>query len=233
MSLYKIEFNDFFTSAFSVDCVIFGFSEGEIKALLIQRGMEPYKHFSAIPGDLVYPNEDLPDAASRILHELTGLSHVEMHQSTTFGSPDRHPQGRVITIAYFALIRISDFEIKASSWAEKAMWVPLNEISTLAFDHSTILSSTYELLKQKLTSEPICFELLPERFTLNELQQLYEYAFNTTMDKANFRKKIKPLHLTPLNELQKNVKHRPAKLFRFNQLEYLKSVQEEKYQFKM
>ncbi|MEY4522023.1 MAG: hypothetical protein RIT10_1208 [Bacteroidota bacterium] len=233
MSLYKIEINDFFTSAFSVDCVIFGYEEGEIKALLIQRGMEPFKHFWAIPGDLVYPNEDLPDAASRILHELTGLSDVEMHQSHTFGSPERHPQGRVITIAYFALIRITDFEIKASSWAEKAQWVSLNEIPALAFDHSTILSSTYELLKQKLTYEPICFELLPERFTLNELQQLYEYAFNTIMDKANFRKKIKPLHLTPLNERQKNVKHRPAKLFKFDQSEYLKSVQDDNYQFKM
>lgn len=233
MGMYKIEINDFFTSAFSVDCVIFGYEEGEIKALLIERGMEPYNHYWAIPGDLVYPNEDLPDAASRILHELTGLTNVEMHQSRTFGSPDRHPQGRVITISYFALIRITDFEIKASSWAEKAMWVPIKDIPELAFDHNDILNTTYDLLKQKLSVEPICFEMLPQPFTLNEFQRLYEYAFETVFDKANFRKKIKSLPLIALNERQINVKHRPAKLFSFDYSKYLQSVEDENYQFKL
>jgi 8-oxo-dGTP diphosphatase len=231
--MYKIEINDFFTSAFSVDCVIFGYSDGEIKALLIQRGMEPYTHFWAIPGDLVYPSEDLPDAAQRVLHELTGLENVEMHQSRTFGSPNRHPQGRVITISYFALIRISDFEIKASSWAEKAMWVSLNDIPELAFDHNQILSSTYGLLKQKLSNEPICFEMLEQRFTLNEFQQLYEYAFDQTLDKANFRKKIKTLPLVPSNESQKNVRHRPAKLFSFDYEKYSSAVKDDNFQFKL
>ena len=193
--LYKIELTDFFTSAFSVDCMIFGYEEGQLKVLLIERGVEPFNHYWAIPGDLVYPNEDLPDAASRILLELTGLADVPMHQSKSFGAPNRHPQGRVITISYFALIRISDFEIKASSWAEKAMWVAVNDVPQLAFDHNLILESTYEILKQKLNADPICFDLLPEKFTLMELQQLYEYAFNTTLDKANFRKKLKSIPL--------------------------------------
>ncbi len=231
--MYKIEFNDFFTSAFSVDCTIFGYSEGEIKVLLIQRGMEPFNHFWAIPGDLVYPNEDLHEAAKRILLELTGLENVDMHQSNTFGNPNRHPQGRVITISYFALIRITDFEIKASSWAEKVMWVPMHEVPELAFDHNEILNSSYELLKQKLTVDPICFQLLPQHFTLSDFQQLYEYAFNTAMDKANFRKKIKSLPLIALDERQKNVKHRPAKLFCFDQEGYTASVEENNYQFKM
>jgi 8-oxo-dGTP diphosphatase len=146
--LYKIELTDFFTSAFSVDCMIFGYEDGQLKVLLIERGVEPFNHYWAIPGDLVYPNEDLPDAASRILLELTGLADVPMHQSKSFGAPNRHPQGRVITISYFALIRISDFEIKASSWAEKAMWVAVNDVPQLAFDHNLILESTYEILKQ-------------------------------------------------------------------------------------
>jgi 8-oxo-dGTP diphosphatase len=231
--MYKINFSDFFTSAFSVDCVIFGYSEGQIKVLLIKRGMEPFNKMWAIPGDLVYPKEELHDAAKRVLFELTGLSNIEMHQSRTFGSPNRHPQGRVITTAYFALIRITDFEIKASSWADKALWVPINDIQELAFDHNLILSSTYESLKQKLTVEPICFELLPEKFTLFELQKLYEYAFETIFDKANFRKKIRNLPLLELKELQTNVSHRPAKLFAFDSESFEESVNVQGYQFKI
>jgi 8-oxo-dGTP diphosphatase len=231
--MYSIDFNDFFTSAFSVDCVIFGYSDDQIKALIIKRGIEPYNHMWAIPGDLVYPNEELHDAAKRVLFELTGLSNIEMHQSRTFGSPNRHPQGRVITIAYFALIRIDDFEIKASSWADNALWVPINEIKELAFDHNLILDTTYELFKQKLTIEPVCFELLPEKFTLFELQKLYEYAFETSFDKANFRKKIKNIPLRELKELQKNVSHRPAKLFTFDSETFDESVNSQGYQFKI
>ncbi len=231
--LYKIELTDFFTSAFSVDCMIFGYEDGQLKVLLIERGVEPFNHYWAIPGDLVYPNEDLPDAASRILLELTGLADVPMHQSKSFGAPNRHPQGRVITISYFALIRISDFEIKASSWAEKAMWVAVNDVPQLAFDHNLILDSTYELLKQKLNADPICFDLLPEKFTLMELQQLYEYAFNTILDKANFRKKLKSIPLIQLNESQQNVKHRPAKLFKYDASAYISSDKNDGFQFNL
>jgi 8-oxo-dGTP diphosphatase len=231
--MYKIEITDFFNSAFSVDCVIFGYSKGEIKALLIQRGMEPYNHELAIPGDLVYPNEDLKEAAERILFELTGLTNINMRQAHAFGQPDRHPQGRVITIAYYALIKIEDFEVKASSWADNVMWIPLNEIPKLAFDHNLILDSTYELLKSKLTTEPVCFEMLPNCFTLLELQQLYEYAFNTSFDKANFRKKIKNIPLVELDLMQKNVNHRPAKLFKFDFETFEESSRELGYQFKV
>ncbi|MFM6934861.1 MAG: NUDIX domain-containing protein, partial [Flavobacteriales bacterium] len=158
--MYRIDFNDFFTSAFSVDCIIFGYSEGEIKALLIKRAMEPFENLWAIPGDLIYPDEDLEAAAERVLVELTGLKNIAMHQSQTFGKPNRHPQGRVITISYFALIRIDDFEVKASSWAEDIQWVSLDQVPALAFDHNHILASTYDMLKLKLQNEPICFDLL-------------------------------------------------------------------------
>ena len=231
--MYKIEFNDFFTSAFSVDCIIFGYEAGEIKALLIKRAMEPYDNYWAIPGDLVYPDEDLPGAAERILKELTGLDHIQMHQSQAFGHPNRHPQGRVITIAHFALVRIEEFQVKASSWADDISWVSMNDMPTLAFDHNHILESTYEMLKQKLLNEPVCFDLLPERFTLSEFQQLYEYAFQQEMDKANFRKKIKNIPLIALNEKQQNVKHRPAKLFSFDHSAYTELKKDVGYSFKM
>ena len=112
--MYSIDFSAFFSSAFSVDCIIFGFSDGEIKALLIKRSVKPFENYWAVPGDLVYPNEDLPQAAERILFELTGLKNIQLPQSQTFGKPNRHPQGRVITIAFFALIRIEDFEVKVA-----------------------------------------------------------------------------------------------------------------------
>jgi hypothetical protein len=128
---------------------------------------------------------------------------------------------------------IEDFEIKASSLAEDIKWTAMDEIPELAFDHNFILSETYALLKQKLLNEPVCFDLLPERFTLNEMQQLYEFALETEMDKANFRKKIKYVPLIAHDEKQQNVKHRPAKLFSFNKKEYSNQVAKKDYQFKM
>ncbi|MCR9174019.1 MAG: NUDIX hydrolase [bacterium] len=230
---YKIKFDHFFSYSFSLDCAIFGYKDGKIHVLLIKRAMEPFSGEWAIPGDLVYPDEDLPDAASRILTELTKLEGVDLHQGQTFGNPGRHPQGRVITCAYFALVRIDDLKAEADSWAEEVMWAPLNEVPNLAFDHREIVMSTYEDLKKKLHSEPICFNLLPEKFALNEMQQLYEYAYDVEMDKANFRKKIKSIPLVTLNEKQKNVKHRPAKLFRFDEERYKQLVEEENYLFRM
>jgi 8-oxo-dGTP diphosphatase len=186
-----------------------------------------------VPGDLVYPDEDIPQAAERILFELTGLKNIQLTQSQTFGKPNRHPQGRVITIAYFALIRKEDFEVKASSWADEINWVSLKNFPELAFDHNYILSSTYEIFKQKLLNEPICFDLLPEKFTLNEMQQLFEFAFNVEMDKANFRKKIKHVPLIAHDEKEQNVRHRPAKFFSFDKLKYQDCVINGDYQFKM
>lgn len=230
---YKIKFDNFFSYSFSLDCVIFGYKEGKIHALLIKRAMEPYLGEWAIPGDLVYPDEDLPEAASRILSELTKIDGVVLHQGQTFGKPNRHPQGRVITNAYFALVRVDDINAMPDSWANEVRWVPVCELPQLAFDHSDILDSTFEQLSQKLRREPICFDLLPEKFTLNEMQQLYEYVYKLSLDKANFRKKIKPIPLISLSEKQKNVKHRPANLFKFDDGKYQELVEEENYLFSM
>ncbi len=231
--MYKIELSNFFNYSFSIDCLIFGYQQGKIHTLLIKRSIEPYENMWAIPGDLVYPDEDLPIAAERILHDLTSLKNVDLHQAQTFGHPNRHPQGRVITNAYFALIRIEDFQVEASSWAEEVRWFSIEDVPELAFDHNLILNSTYNLLKQKLTVEPVCFNLLSEKFTLNEFQQLYEFVFETEMDKANFRKKIKYIPLIAHDEKEQNVKHRPAKLFSFNNSMYLELVKKGTYHFRM
>lgn len=230
---YKIKFDKFFSYSFSLDCVIFSFIEGEINVLLIKRAVEPFKGFWAIPGDLVYPQENLPDAANRILTELTKLSNIQLHQGQTFGQPDRHPQGRVITNAYFALVRAGEIKAEASSWADQIKWVPVKKLPELGFDHNDILNSTYELLKQKLQRQPICFDMLPKKFTLSELQLIYEYAFEVTLDKANFRKKIKPLPIINLREKQKNVNHRPGYLYTFDKEEYNKLIEEDNYLFKL
>ena len=230
---YKIKFDKFFSYSFSLDCVIFAYIEGKINVMLVKRAMEPYMGEWAIPGDLLYPDEDLPEAASRILSELTKLDNVELHQGRTFGKPDRHPQGRVITNAYFALVKIDDIQAKAASWADELKWVPINEVGELAFDNNEVLASTYQILKYKLKREPVCFDLLPEKFALNEMQQLFEYAFDTSMDKANFRKKIKSIPLINLNVKQKNVNHRPANLFEFDDSAYEEQINEGNYTFKM
>ena len=230
---YKIKFDKFFSYSFSLDCVIFGYIDGKINVMLVKRAMEPYLGEWAIPGDLLYPDEDLPDAASRILSELTKLDNVELHQGRTFGKPDRHPQGRVITNAYFALVKMESIQAKASSWAEQIKWVPIDEVEQLAFDHNEILESTYQILKYKLKREPVCFQLLAEKFTLHEMQQLYEFAFDLELDKANFRKKIKPIPLISLNEKQKNVKHRPANLFAFDSKNFEALIKDESFSFRM
>lgn len=230
---YKIKFDKFFSYSFSLDCVIFGYIDGKINVMLVKRAMEPYLGEWAIPGDLLYPDEDLPDAASRILSELTKLDNVELHQGRTFGKPDRHPQGRVITNAYFALVKMESIQAKASSWAEQIKWVPIDEVEQLAFDHNEILESTYQILKYKLKREPVCFQLLSDKFTLHEMQQLYEFAFDLELDKANFRKKIKPIPLISLNEKQKNVKHRPANLFTFDSKKFEGLIKDESYSFRM
>ncbi len=215
--------NNFFKSAFSVDNVIFGFDEGDLKVLLIKRGTDPFKGLWALPGDLVYPNEDLDAAAYRVLEELTGIQNVYLEQVHTFGAVNRHPLGRVITIAYYSLVKISDFTTRAASFAENVEWHIVDKAmrSQLAFDHNIILESCFNALTHRVRIRPIGFELLPPKFTLTELQHLYEALLREELDKRNFRKKILSMSLlNDLDELQEGVPHRPAKLYRFNKERY-------------
>lgn len=226
-SYYNIEIKDFFKSAFSVDCVVFGFDNEKLKVLLIERGAEPYMGHFALPGDLVYPGEDLDLAAKRILGELTGLSDVYLEQVKTFGSVNRHPLGRVITISYYSLIKVDSYKVGAASWAKQAYWHPVDELPKLAFDHSDILSACRSRLREVVRRRPIGFELLPEKFTLRQLQSLYECVLETKMDTRNFRKKVLSMGLlTELNERQQGVAHRPANLYRFDNETYITLTQE-------
>lgn len=222
-SYYSIQIEDFFKSAFSVDCVVFGLDDEGLKVLLVERGMDPFMGQFALPGDLVYPNEEIGIAAKRVLHDLTSLQEVFLEQVHTFGEVDRHPLGRVVTIAYFSLIKIKNFKVDASSWASAASWHPVNDLPQLAFDHSKILDKCLQHLKSRVRMEPIGFELLPRKFTLGQLQNLYETILEEELDTRNFRKKVRSMDfIEKLDQKQKDVAHRPARLFKFNNRAYKK-----------
>ena len=217
-----------FDSAFSIDCVIFRFEAGELKVLLIERNQEPFKDWWALPGNLVEKDESVEDAATRILYELTGLHDMHMEQFHTFGAVNRHPQGRVITVAYYALIRIiSQKEVKpVTAYAKKASWIAVSELPKLAFDHTEIFETSIQKLRRRLGYQPIAFELLSEKFTLTQLQLLYEAILNKKLDKRNFRKKMLSYgFLKELDEKQKGVSYRAAKLYKFDRRKYYKIFQ--------
>jgi len=206
---------------FSVDNIIFGFDGDVLKVLLIKRKEEPYGGYWALPGDRIRENENLDAAAIRVLHELTGITDVYLDQVYTFGKVDRHPSGRVITTAYYSLVNIANVNLEPKSFAEKAEWREVRDIDSLAFDHLEIMETCLSRLQQDLKLRPIGFELLPSKFTLTELQRLYEVILEQELDKRNFRKKILSMNiLNTLHELQTGVSHRPAKLYSFDEVKY-------------
>lgn len=214
---------DFFHAAFSVDNVVFGFDEGDLKVLLIYRGAEPFKGMWALPGDLVYLDEDLDVAAQRVLQDLTGLKNIFMEQIHSFGKVDRHPFGRVITVAYYALIKKQDYNINASSWAEEAKWFSIKELPALPFDHLEILEYAIKSFKEKARRQPIGVELLPKHFTLTQIQHLFEAILDAKFDTRNFRKKLLSMDLlVDTKKLEKGKAHRPAALYKFDQRKYQK-----------
>ncbi|WP_079703899.1 NUDIX hydrolase [Daejeonella lutea] len=221
-----------FDSVFSIDCVIFGFDEGELKVLLIERNVEPFKDWWALPGYLVEQEESLDNAAERILYELTGLKGIYMDQFYTFGDVNRHPQGRVITVGYYAMIRLSgNKDLKPApitNYARRAVWTPLADLPKLAFDHDKIFKRAFDKIRNKISYQPIAFELLPEKFTLTQLQHLYEVILNKKLDKRNFRKKMLNYDiLKELDEKQKGVSYRAAKLYKFDKRKYARLFQKE------
>jgi len=210
-------------AALTVDCVVFGFDEGELKVLLIQRALEPFKGKWALPGGFVRVNEPLDNAARRELAEETGLDRVFLEQLYTFGTVDRDPRERVVSVAYYALVKLSDHKAKAATDAANAQWFPISQLPKLAFDHTEILAAGLVRLQGKVRYQPIGFELLPPKFTLSELQHLYEAILETELDKRNFRKKVLSYELlVALKETQMSGRHRPAQLFRFDADKYEK-----------
>lgn len=222
----------------SVDCVIFGFNETGLKVLLIERDYGSVPPLSAsgrdllLPGDLINDDEDLDQAAKRVLFELTHLSNIYLEQFHAFGDPNRvknesdknwlevirkEPGARVITVAYFSLVKPDLYLPEASSFAKRAEWFPVQSIPELAFDHNHIIIKALDALRDKLLRSNIAFELLPEKFSLGQLQKVYETILGKSLDKRNFRRKVLSKKLVrALDEKQEDVPHKRAILYTFN-----------------
>lgn len=204
----------------AVDCIIFGFDGTQLKALLIKRGFEPEIGKWSLMGGFVHQDESSDDAAIRVLHELTGMKNIYMEQLYTFSNVGRDSAGRVISIAYFALINIASYSEQLKSDHE-ARWYPLSQIPALIFDHRQMLQKALERLRDKVSNHPIGFELLPEKFTLPQLQNLYEAIFETSFDKRNFTRKILSLGiLNKLNEKEKASSRKGAFYYVFDKVKY-------------
>lgn len=202
----------------TVDIVLFTIMNNDLKVLLIKRGREPFKDVWAIPGGFVRINESLDKAALRELGEETGVKDVYLEQLYTFGDPGRDPRGRVITVAYFALVNADEFQLKATTDASDVKWFSIYKLPEMAFDHKKILNYALKRLRYKLEYTTVAFQLLPKMFTLTQLQTVYEIIFNKKLDKRNFRKKILSLGLIKdTGKRTKGVSHRPAKLYSFTQ----------------
>ncbi|MGA2232243.1 MAG: NUDIX domain-containing protein [Tepidisphaeraceae bacterium] len=211
--------------ALTVDCVVFGFDEGDLKVLLIQRGLDPFKGRWALPGGFVDMDEPLEAAAFRELREETGLGDVFLEQLYTFGTPGRDPRGRTVSVAYYALVALEGRKLAASTDAADAAWFSVSELPSLAFDHDAIVETAVQRLRGKVRYQPIGFELLPEKFTLSQLQHLYETILERELDKRNFRKKILGMNvLKETDEIEADVAHRAARLYRFDEARYRKLV---------
>jgi 8-oxo-dGTP diphosphatase len=207
--------------ALTVDAVVFGLDDEDLKVLLVRRALEPFQGQWALPGGFVRVEESLEDAVRRELQEETGIAQLFLEQLYTFGAVDRDPRERVVTVAYYALVKLSDHRIQAATDARDAAWFAVPEARGLAFDHDHILAVALERLKGKVHYQPIGFELLPPQFTLSQLQRLYETILETQLDKRNFRKKILGMGLlVALDEVQKDVAHRAARLYRFDRKKY-------------
>ncbi|MCY1018608.1 NUDIX hydrolase [Pyxidicoccus sp. MSG2] len=207
--------------ALTVDCVVFGQDEDDLKVLLIRRGVEPYAGRWALPGGFVRMEESLDAAARRELEEEAGIRPGHMEQLYTFGDPGRDPRGRVVTVAYFALVKLSDHTLHAATDAREAAWFSVWDAPKLAFDHADVLATALQRLKGKVRYQPIGFELLPPKFTLTQLQRLYEVILERQLDKRNFRKKILAMDLLEeLDEVEQDVSHRAARLYRFDHKKY-------------
>ena len=202
----------------TTDCVIFGYDGSQLKLLLVERGIEPYRGQWAFPGGFLRMDETAEEGALRELYEETGLRAPYIRQFHTFSDPNRDPRERIITIAFYALVRIS--EVKGADDAAKAQWFPLDELPPLAFDHNHILEVAVESLRRQIHFEPIGFELLPEQFTMKQLQHLYEIILGVTFDRRNFHNKMLHLNmLTELDTLDSEKKKKPF-LYKFNEDSY-------------
>jgi 8-oxo-dGTP diphosphatase len=213
----------------TVDCVVFGvdLEPASLNVMLIERDLDPFAGMWAIPGGFVRNGESLDVAALRELKEETGIEDVFLEQLYSFGDPKRDPRGWVVSIAYYALVSPERHPVQASTDAREARWFAVNELPRLAFDHAEIFGLALERLRGKLTYAPIGFELLPQKFTIKQLQRLYEIVLGTRLDNRNFRKKIFAMGvLRELGELQRGVPHRAARLYKFDEKKYRQLIKQ-------
>jgi 8-oxo-dGTP diphosphatase len=207
--------------ALAVDCVVFGLDEEDLKVLVIRRDLEPFAGRWALPGGFVHADESVDEAARRELAEETGASRVYLEQLYTFGAVDRDPRDRVVSVAYYALVNLADHRINAATDARDAAWFAVDDAPELAFDHEAIIQLALERLRGKVRYRPVGFELLPPKFTLRMLQRLYEKILERELDKRNFRKKVLATGLLEeLDEVEQDVAHRAARLYRFDKKRY-------------
>jgi 8-oxo-dGTP diphosphatase len=203
----------------SVDCVVFGFDENELKVLLIKSDLKNFDGKWSLLGDLIDRNETLDDAASRILKQRTGMDDVYLEQVRAFSDIKRHPAARVITTAYCTLINVQHHQLKITD--NELQWHKLKNLKEMAFDHKQILDASYAWLQKRIQEHPLGFSLLPKKFSLRELQNLYEAILNVELDRRNFRKKFFAMDfLIDTNEYEADVPHRPGKLYKFNYDKY-------------
>jgi 8-oxo-dGTP diphosphatase len=198
----------------TVDIVILTIQDQRLKVLLVKRGIPPFEKQYALPGGFVLHNESLEDAALRELREETGTTDVYLEQLYTFGAPDRDPRGRVVTVAYYALVAPGNSPLVAGTDAAEARWVAMEDLPKLAFDHRKIVDTAITRLRNKLEYTTVGFELLPRKFTLAQLQEMYEIILAKPLDKRNFRRKTEGIGLKALDEWHRTGR-KPARLYTF------------------
>ena len=207
--------------ALAVDCVVFGLDDDDLKVLLIRRDLEPFQGRWALPGGFVRMDETVDEAAKRELSEETGVGRVFREQLYPFSAIARDPRERIVSVAYYALVNLSDHRVRAATDAREAAWFAASDLPPLAFDHDAIVDKALERLRGKVRYQPVGFELLPPKFTLSMLQRLYEKVLEKELDKRNFRKKVLAMGLLEeLDEVEQDVAHRAARLYRFDKKRY-------------
>ena len=213
---------DSIIEALSIDCVIFGFKDGRLDILLVKHAEGISAGKWALPGGWITYGESVDDAAKRLLKSLTGISDIYLEQLKAFGDPNRFPLKRVVTVAYYALVNEESYSLIPGFTASDAQWFNVHEVPELIYDHNQILEFGYNHLKHKVRHEPIGFNLLPAKFTLLQLQELYEAILETRLDKSNFRRKLGKMKLLiNCKEKQKDVSHRAAGLYKFDKRIYV------------
>jgi 8-oxo-dGTP diphosphatase len=213
--------------ALAVDSVVFGLDDDDLKVLLIRRGMDPFPGRWALPGGFVHMDETVEEAARRELREEAGIDRAVLEQFHVFSGVDRDPRERVVSVAHVALVKLSDHAVRAATDAREAAWFGVDDLPSLAFDHDTIVEMAIGRLRTKVTQTPIGIELLPKKFTLTQLQRVYEKVLDREIDKRNFRKKVLATGLLiETDEVEQDVAHRAARLFRFDEKAYRKLEKE-------